>query len=75
MGTMRESLKQRRPIPMTRAEAKRFRKMVFGFIHSDIQRMRIAASGQYDDTQLAQIDRIESHAFAAVLESYRGEVR
>jgi hypothetical protein len=58
---------------MTVREAKKYRKMVFGFIHTDIQTARSHVAGTYDDTALARLDRVESFAFAGILESYRGE--
>jgi hypothetical protein len=69
-----QALLEDRPIPMTIAEAKRFRTMVCGFIHEDIKKARIEESATtYSDEVLGKLNRIEAFALAAIMESYRGE--
>lgn len=68
-----QALLEDRPIPMTLAEAKRFRTMVCDFISEDIKRARMDESIPHTDESLRKLNRIEAFAFAAIMESYRGE--
>jgi hypothetical protein len=68
-----QALLEDRPIPMTLTEAKRFRTLVCHFISEDIKRARMDEAIPHTDESLRKLNRIEAFAFAAIMESYRGE--
>lgn len=69
-----QALMEDRPIPMTIKEARLFRAMVCDFIHEDIKKARIEESATtYNDEVIGKLNRIEAFAFAAIMQSYRGE--
>jgi hypothetical protein len=61
-----------KPIPMTKSEARKWRKMVLGFIHRDLSVARCEVAASSNDADVNRLDRVEAFAFAAICESYPG---